>query len=1008
MQKTKILAIFLLFLAGPTQFSFAQSNQIFPNKQNQFSFYKAQETKHSPSVFFTVMSHAMGLDAESVMEPTKVLVGEAGMTHHRFLQVHQGIPIYGNQYILHEKDGVVQHSNGRYNAGLQGLSPVPQISTKAALLAAKMKVKSAVFAEEQAEPVLFFIEKDFPQRSQVIRLAYQVDLMMDHPFGKHRYFIDAINGKVLADWPLIIKHGVPSTVATRYYGTQSVITDSISAQRFLLQDPTRSVMILDGKGAELVNKSSNWTMTADPENKAALDAHYCTSAFHDLLKSKYAWTGIDGNGGAMISRINANDAGGVNAFWDGFQTNYGRGDCINGPLTTHEVIGHELMHGVIQNTSNLTYARESGAINESLADIFGKTLEYERDSVHFDWRLGHSFALIPDFQPFRVLNDPKTVNNPAMYKGEFWEADADVHTNSSIGNLWFSMLKDGKTGINEAGESYNVLALGIPKVAAIVFETNKAYFTESSLYSDFYAFTLQVAENKYGPTSIEVQSIKEAWKAVGVGQTMPSLGLDLALENSDVFGNFVCTFDTFAPVTVTITNTSSFDYLPQMGAVIEAKSGALSVRKPLDQAIKAKESIVFSINDWLLVTAGEYEFVTFDLDFDDEDATNNNTLRIFEFPIAFVDDIALDELFIDEVKCFSDSVDVLVLYTNESCEKIASGTNLTLQFLNVLGQVRLSIPFTLSTALESGGFGVRAVTIPTKGNFAEAKLLYAADPNRDNNTAGLDLPNNLAIETDYLQTFEGDFESDNRISISNPSTVSLVGTTHLATTGTGFDEADLSKCPDPASIFGPNANPFYINTLRTCLDFSNEANIDLDFDLRQYRNNINPDPNDMLTSMSRVAWSGSSSGDQVILGQTEGAKKHHTIGLPVNFKGQLNIEMYTVIGDFFPDKTNLNKDDFQLLDNFAITKKVVSTNTPLNEISVSIAPNPTTGEVLIQSASSIKYLQLQHLNGQVINTFGVNFNTYKLDMQGLMNGFYLVRVQMSDGQVITQKVVLVR
>ncbi len=55
---------------------------------------------------------------------------------------------------------------------------------------------------------------------------------------------------------------------------------------------------------------------------------------------------------------------------------YGDGASNLRPLTAIDVAGHEMTHGVAENTANLTYSRESGGLNEATSDIFGTAVEW--------------------------------------------------------------------------------------------------------------------------------------------------------------------------------------------------------------------------------------------------------------------------------------------------------------------------------------------------------------------------------------------------------------------------------------------------------------------------------------------------------------------------------------------------------------------------------------------------------------------------------------------------------
>lgn len=135
-----------------------------------------------------------------------------------------------------------------------------------------------------------------------------------------------------------------------------------------------------------------------------------------------------------------------NAFWNGEQIYLGQG------LVVDDIVGHELTHGVIENSSNLFYWYESGAINESMADIMGEIVDHRYatpgDSPT-DWRLGEDSS----FGAIRDLANPTTHGQPDRMTSSLWDADdltyyADgggVHTNSGVGNKTAYLISQGGT-----------------------------------------------------------------------------------------------------------------------------------------------------------------------------------------------------------------------------------------------------------------------------------------------------------------------------------------------------------------------------------------------------------------------------------------------------------------------------------------------------------------------------------------------------------------------------------
>lgn len=128
----------------------------------------------------------------------------------------------------------------------------------------------------------------------------------------------------------------------------------------------------------LITSTSN-TIT----DRAAVSAHYYAGVVYDFYKNLFNRNSIDNNGMSIISTVHYG-SGYNNAFWDGTQMVYGDGDgsqftYLSGDL---DVVGHEMTHGVVSSTANLNYQNQSGALNESLSDIFGVLIEtYDKYNV---------------------------------------------------------------------------------------------------------------------------------------------------------------------------------------------------------------------------------------------------------------------------------------------------------------------------------------------------------------------------------------------------------------------------------------------------------------------------------------------------------------------------------------------------------------------------------------------------------------------------------------------------
>lgn len=153
-----------------------------------------------------------------------------------------------------------------------------------------------------------------------------------------------------------------------------------------------------------------------------------------------------------------------NAFWDGLQTTFGQG------YVALDVVAHELTHGVTEKTSNLAYLYQSGAINESMSDVFGELVDLSDGASLPDttdaWLLGEAAP----GGPIRSMSNPGTYGQPdKMTSSDYYAYDGDsggVHTNSGVGNKAAYLIGHGGTFNGQT-----VTALGVAKTAAVYYRT---------------------------------------------------------------------------------------------------------------------------------------------------------------------------------------------------------------------------------------------------------------------------------------------------------------------------------------------------------------------------------------------------------------------------------------------------------------------------------------------------------------------------------------------------------
>ncbi len=256
----------------------------------------------------------------------------------------------------------------------------------------------------------------------------------------------------------------------------------------------------------------------DKDVNAVFDAAGYTFDFYYAL---FGRNSIDNQGMKIIQTVHYGQDY-ANAFWNGSQMVYGDGDgmVFNTFTADIDVIGHELTHGVIQFEANLVYQGQSGALNESLADVFGimiKQRTLNEDVQTSDWLIGENI-LIGDKYAIRSMKEPGTayVNHPELgtdpqpgHMDNYNDAPYDnggVHLNSGIPNRAFYLA------------AYEAGGFAWEKVGQVWYKamTNKTLVPENASFLQFKEATLQESVNLFGTGSQVTTAIENAWKEVGL------------------------------------------------------------------------------------------------------------------------------------------------------------------------------------------------------------------------------------------------------------------------------------------------------------------------------------------------------------------------------------------------------------------------------------------------------------------------------------------------------------
>lgn len=285
-----------------------------------------------------------------------------------------------------------------------------------------------------------------------------------------------------------------------------------------------------------------WSRFSRTENSGAKSGEPSVNEAFDLLGDGYDFMqqvlgldSIDDNGRLLNLYLNVRyhpSYGGNQCIGDGFNAMWvPNKQSLYIPkkgLEFVEVTLHELGHGVISNGSDLEYAFQPGALNESIADTIGVSfriwLEAGNKSTQTGkiprdyWRMRSPDSVMRD------LADPASVNGPLGPYPDHYDKlhnlgiktdQGGVHYNSSIMNLAFYLLAEGGEHPRVKGGP-SVEGIGIFKAVKIYGQAGAAILQKRSNFEDARYGFARAAELLYGKGSQEWESVHMAMDAVGI------------------------------------------------------------------------------------------------------------------------------------------------------------------------------------------------------------------------------------------------------------------------------------------------------------------------------------------------------------------------------------------------------------------------------------------------------------------------------------------------------------
>jgi len=455
--------------------------------------------------------------------------------HVRFRQKIAGIPVLGSDGVVHLREDGSHTFHGHIENVAADLNATPSVAKDQAIETAFSDLKKTVQVRTLTPKEQELLEYEGPEAQLVIvprteliklhELAWEISIrpnLIDHYY----YYVSAVTGKIIskenhtctavhATGTAPDLNGVNQTI-TSYLarGTYYLIdtsTPMFSTRSVLPDQPVGVIWTMSAENTDLNKIAQITSSTASYWSPTAVSAHTNARVCYDYFKNTHNRNSLNGQGGNIISVINVTDGGKSmeNAYWNGKLMAYGNGGSYFKPLAgALDVAAHEMTHGIIQNSCNLRYSGQSGAINESLADIFGALVD--RD----DWKIGESITKNLTLFPSGALRDLSDPHNGGSSRADYcWQPEhmdefvvttsdnGGVHLNSGIPNKAFYLFATQVT--KEKAEKVYYLAM-------------TKYLFASSRFIDLRIAVISAAAELYGEDSPEVVQARSAFDTVGI------------------------------------------------------------------------------------------------------------------------------------------------------------------------------------------------------------------------------------------------------------------------------------------------------------------------------------------------------------------------------------------------------------------------------------------------------------------------------------------------------------
>ncbi len=417
----------------------------------------------------------------------------SGFQHVFFLQHLNGVPVFEGAVQIHINPAgeVIAYKDFRIVEVPVPLEP--RIKREEAIEIVLQDIGPENFVSIPSAQLMLFRD-----RERQIHLAWQVESVFTFGFEGRFHFIDAHTGEQLYKF--------------------SQIKSALSRKTYTAKNES----VLPG---ELLLENEQISM-----DEVAQAAHENMRIVYDYFKNNFGRESYDNRGSPLVSTVHFQHQYN-NSFWSDYHKElvFGDGDGFRWkPMAfALDIVAHELTHAIAAQTARFVYSEESGALDESFADVFAILIS--KGEKITSWDIGEGvYTPYHEGDALRDLSAPPRFGQPdhidnymKLAPGEIPELHRNqagyIHYNSGIPNKAAYLTIEG-------GTHYGIKVKGILRTKAekIYYLALTAYLCSPTLsrwtFREARYALLNACRQLYGDRGPEYAAIRNAWAAVGLGK----------------------------------------------------------------------------------------------------------------------------------------------------------------------------------------------------------------------------------------------------------------------------------------------------------------------------------------------------------------------------------------------------------------------------------------------------------------------------------------------------------